>query len=146
MEIGAIAVAGAFGSSPAGAQSMAVNGSPGLLRITTAVAGSAPTTVTEATTQYSTNTLLIMNKSRITAVLNSPMPAGVTLTITLAAQTFATNLGEITLSTTAQSVVTDIPALSTASNLAITYRMSATSAAGVVGSSSRTVTLTILTQ
>lgn len=131
---------------PAAAQSMSVTGSPGSLAITTAVAGSAPTSVTESSTKYSTNTLLALSTSKITAQLNSPMPAGVTLTITLAAQPGATSMGEVTLSTTAQSVVTNIPTLATASDLAITYRLNATSAAGAIAASSRTVTLTIGSQ
>ncbi len=133
--IGAIAmVAGLAWSGAAKAQLplMSVTASPGSLTITTAVAGSSPTGVTEATTKYSTNTLAALGTSKITAQLSSAMPEGATLTITLAAQSGATSMGEVTLSTTAQALVMDIPTLSTASNLAITYRLSATSAAGVI--------------
>lgn len=146
--IGAVAVAIApMLGEAAQAQSMSVTGSPGSMAITTAIAGSAPIGVSETTSRYSTNTLLVvLNKCRISARLNSALPAGATLTIQLAAQSGATSLGEVTLSTTAQSVVTDIPALSSASNLVITYRLNATSAAGTISASSRTVTLTISTQ
>ncbi len=131
------------GAAKAQLPMMSVTASPGSLVITTAVAGSSPTSVTEATTKYSTNLLGALGTSKITAQLSSALPAGATITITLAAQSGATSMGEVTLSTTAQDVVRNIPILSTADNLAVTYRLSATSAAGVIASSSRTVTLTI---
>lgn len=122
---------------------MSVTASPGTLRITTAVAGSPPTDVTETTTKYSTNTMLALSTSKITARLDAPLPDGTSLSVRLAAQSGATSSGPVTLTTTNQTVVTGIPILATASNLQITYVLRATSAAGAIPSSSRTVTLTI---
>jgi hypothetical protein len=124
----------------AAAQTISVSGSPSALRITTAAAGSPPTAVSNSATTYSVTNVLLPRK--ITAKLNSDMPVGVTLTITLAAPPGATSLGAVTLTTTAQDVVQNI-GLGTFSNLAITYQLSATTAAGVVASASKTVTLTV---
>jgi hypothetical protein len=125
----------------AAAQTISVSGNPSALRVTTAVAGSSPTAVSNSATTYSVTNLLLLPK-KITAKLNSAMPAGVTLTITLAAPAGATSIGPVTLTTAAQDVVQNI-GLGTFSNLAITYQLSATTAAGVVASASKTVTLTV---
>jgi hypothetical protein len=125
----------------AAAQTISVSGNPSALRITTAIAGSPPTAVSNNATTYSVTNLLVLPK-KITAQLNSDMPAGVTLKITLAAPAGATSLGPVTLTTTAQDVVQNI-GVGTFSNLTITYQLSATTAAGVVAAASKTVTLTL---
>jgi hypothetical protein len=67
------------------------------------------------------------------------MPAGVTLTITLAASR-GVSAGAVTLSTVAQNVVTGVTARMFGQ--VITYTLSATAAAGVVPLQTRIVTLT----
>lgn len=133
-----VAVAGlAIGAREAGAQ-ISVSGSPATMKVTAAVAGAAPTAVSNASTTYS----LASNPAghfTITAHLNSAMPAGVTLTITLAANR-GSSAGAVTLSTVAQNVVTGITAREFGQ--VITYNLSATAAAGVVPLQTRTVTLT----
>ena len=71
------------------------------------------------------------------------MPSGTTLTANLAAPSGATSAGAVALSTKAADLVTGISTLN-ASGLAITYSLSATTAAGVVASTVKTVTLTIV--
>lgn len=110
------------------------------LIVNSATAGSAPNAVTDATTSYAITTNETNRK--ITGSLNSNMPAGVTLSATLAAPTGATSGGKLSLSTTAADLVTGISTLNQ-SGKTITYELSATSAAGVVPSASKTVTLTI---
>lgn len=133
-----VAVAGlAIGAREAGAQ-ISVSGSPATMKVTAAVAGAAPAAVSNAATTYT----LSSNPAghfTITASLNSPMPAGVTLTIDLAASR-GTSAGVVTLSTVAQSVVTGIT--KKMNGQLITYNLSATAAAGVVPLQTRTVTLT----
>ena len=128
-------------SQRAAAQSISVSGNPSAMVITTAAAGSSPTGVSNSATTYSVTNLTLFPK-KITAQLNSAMPAGVTLKITLAAPSGATSLGAVTLTTTPQDVVQNI-GLGTFSNLTITYQLSATTAAGVVAAASKTVTLTL---
>jgi hypothetical protein len=134
-----VAVAGlAFGARDARAQ-ISVSGSPAAMKVTAAVAGSAPTAVSNALTTYSLASNPPSGHYAVTASINSPMPAGVTLTITLAASK-GTSAGAVTLSTVAQNVVTTIT--NRMSSQTITYNLSATAAAGVVSSQTRRVTLT----
>jgi hypothetical protein len=114
------------------------SGSP-TLTISTATAGSAPTAATaSATYAVTTNE----TGQKITAEIDSDMPSGVGLSVSLAAPSGATSAGAVSLSTTAQDVVTGISTLN-ASGLGVSYTLTATSAAGVVPAGSRTVTYTI---
>ena len=70
------------------------------------------------------------------------MPANVTLSLT-AASASGSSAGEQTLSTTAADVVTGLTGVAE-SGQTLTYGLSATVAAGVVASASKTVTLTIV--
>ena len=126
-----------------GAQSLSVSGNPSLLRVTTAVAGSQPNAVSDGATTYTVTTPGPNRTYKITAQLNTPMPVGVTLTVTFAAPPGATSLGAVVLDNTARDVVTDIPR-NTNSTQSITYQVNAVVSAGVVPSSARTVTLTII--
>src|SRR5690349_5937430 len=69
-----------------GAQTMAVSGNPGLLRVSTAVAGSEPIAVSDAVTTFTVTTPAGggNQKWQVTMSLNANMPAGVTLTASLA--------------------------------------------------------------
>jgi hypothetical protein len=119
---------------------IAVSGSPATLTVSAATAGSSPTQVSDATTSYGITT----NESsrKITAAINTNMPAGITLTIDLVAPTGGTSAGDVSLSTVAADAVTGISTLAESSKM-IAYKLSATIAAGVVASASKTVTLTI---
>ena len=125
------------------AQTLAVSGSPGLLRVSNAVAGSQPIAVSNSSTTYTDTTPNANRLYNLTARLSAPMPAGVTLSGTFAAPTGATSLGAIALDATARNVVTGIPRRTDAT-LGITYQLSALANAGVVPNSSRTITLTIV--
>ena len=132
-----------LGTAPLSAQTIAVSGTPGLLRISTAVAGSQPVGVSNATTTYTVTTPQQNRTYRITARLDAPMPSGVTLAATLAAPPGSTSLGAVALDATNRDVVTGIRRNANTTR-GITYQLSATVAAGVVPLSSRTVTLTIV--
>ena len=118
---------------------IAVTGTPSLT-ITTAVAGSAPTSVTDATSSWAVTTN--QTGAKITASIPTIMPTGLTLSASLAAPAGATSAGFQALGTTAVDVVTVITKLAQGS-LAVSYKLDATAAAGVVASSSRVVTYTI---
>jgi hypothetical protein len=119
---------------------LAVSGNPGALAVSGATAGSDPSTATDSSTTFAVTT----NQSgqKITGAINTAMPSGTSLNLTLGAPSGATSAGAIALSTTTTNLVTGISTLAQASN-AITYNFAATAAAGQVSSTSRTVTLTL---
>ena len=110
------------------------------LTITTAVAGSAPTSVTDASASWAVTTN--QTGAKITASIPLAMPAGLTLSSSLAAPAAAASLGFAPLTTVAVDLVTGITKLGQGA-LAVTYKLDATAAAGVVTSSTRVVTYTI---
>jgi hypothetical protein len=118
---------------------IAFTGAPSLT-ITTAVAGAAPTSVTDATASWAVTTN--QTGAKITASIASNMPTGLTLSSSLAAPAGATSAGFLALSTTAVDLVTSITKLAQ-SSLGVSYQLDATAAAGVVTSASRLVTYTI---
>jgi hypothetical protein len=118
---------------------IAVTGAPSLV-INTAVAGSAPTSVTSAANTWSVTTN--QSTASITASIASAMPAGLTLSANLTAPAGATSTGLTALGAVAVNVVTGITKLNSAA-LGLTYQLDATAAAGVVSSSTRVVTYTI---
>ena len=117
---------------------IAFSGSPSLL-INTATAGSAPTSATaNASWAVTTN----QTGAKITASINSAMPAGLTLSVDLSAPGGATGAGSTALGTTSVDVVTGITKLAQGA-LGVAYTLDATPAAGVQSSTTRTVTYTI---
>lgn len=117
-----------------------VSGNPGPLVISTATAGSEPVAATDATTTYSVTTN--GTNKRITGSIDTAMPANTSLLVTLTAPTGGSGAGQVILSTTAQDLVTGISTLAE-SALPISYEFTADAAAGVVASSTKTVTLTV---
>jgi hypothetical protein len=119
-----------------------VSGSPAQMTVNTAPVGFTPSTVTDASSSYSTTTPGGTTHG-ITAQLDTPMPAGVTLTVTLAVSGTAASPGPVALNTTPQIVVTGLKQKINA--LPITYTLGATLAAGVVPLQTRQVTFTYIT-
>jgi hypothetical protein len=118
---------------------IAFTGTPSLT-ITTAVAGSAPTSVTDATAAWAVTTN--QTGAKITASIPSAMPTGLTLSVTLGAPTGGTSAGYLALGTVGVDLVTVITKIAQGS-LAVTYKLDATPLAGVVTSATRVVTYTI---
>jgi hypothetical protein len=110
------------------------------LTVTTAAAGAAPSSVTNATATWAVTTN--QSGAKITASIPSVMPAGVTLSSNLAAPLGATSAGFKALTTVATDLVTGITKVAQGAMM-VTYRLDATPAAGVVTAQSRTVTYTI---
>ena len=118
-----------------------ISGAPVPLVINSAVAGSAPTSVTASGGTYAVTT----NESnkKITASLDDPLPAGVRLEISLAAPQGAASAGEVALGVAASDLVTGISAVA-ASALPMTYRLSADATVHMAAPETRTVTFTIV--
>ena len=112
------------------------------MMISTAVAGSQPTAVSVAST-YQVQVKNVAGVKKITASLDASMPTNTTLTMTMAAPSGATSAGPVVMSTTTTDMVVNIAGINPASTQAITYAFSATVAAGVLTSQSRTITFTL---
>ena len=117
---------------------ISVAGSPSLV-INDATAGSGLTSASASGTYAITTN---ETNRKITAEMDSNMPTGVTLSVSLAAPTGGTSAGAVNLSTVAVDVVTGVSSVNE-SGLSITYGLSATVAAGVVPAGNKTVTYTI---
>jgi hypothetical protein len=118
---------------------IAFTGAPSLT-ITTAVAGSAPTSVTNALSTWAVTTN--QSTAKITANIPTVMPAGLTLSVNLAAPLGATSLAYQSLGTTAVDLVTGVTKVAQG-GMTVTYKLDATPAAGVIASATRVVTYTI---
>jgi hypothetical protein len=118
---------------------ISVSGTPSLT-INAASAGSAPTAA--STTGLTWAITSNQTGSKVTASINSAMPTGVTLSVTMGAPGGATSAGAKQLGTSAVDVVTGITKVM-ATGLSLGYSLDATAAAGVVTSTTRTVTFTI---
>jgi hypothetical protein len=132
-------MAGMSTYAPAG--NLKINGDPGPLIIVYGTAGFDPDPVTDATTSYDINDTV--DNMKIIGTLDAAMPPFTELRITLAAPTGAVSLGQVTLSTVAQDLVTGIDRHAMDFGLPISYEFAATVAAGVIPSSIRTVTVTL---
>ena len=118
---------------------IAFAGAPSLT-VSTAIAGAAPSSVTNATATWAVTTN--QSGAKITASIPSGMPPGLTLSASLAPPLGATSAGFQPLGTVAADLVTGITKVAQASML-VTYSLDATAAAGVIPSTSRVVTYTI---
>ena len=117
---------------------IAFAGTPSLV-VNTATAGSNPTSASDASSSWAVTTN--QSGAKVTASINTNMPAGLTLSVVLVAPAGSTSIGS-PLSTTAADLVTGITKLAQGA-LGVTYTLDATPAAGVVSSTTRTVTYTI---
>lgn len=117
---------------------LSVTGAPTLVA-NSAIAGSNLAQV-NATAAYAITTNGTNRK--ITASLDSNLPTGMTLRVSLAAPVGATSSGMVHLDATPRDVVTGITRRYQA-NLPIQYNLSADVTAGVVPAGNRTVTFTI---
>jgi hypothetical protein len=136
------------GTRAIGAQAISVSGNPGLLRISTAVAGTEPVAVSDAASTFTITTPAGggNQKWQVTMSLNANMPAGVTLTASLAVplNSQGTSNGAITLDVTPRAMLVNVKKGYTGT-ATTTYQLTATTAAGVIPLTSRTVTYTVTT-
>lgn len=136
------ATALAVATRPAAAQlTLGIGSSPPPLVVTTPIAGTAPASV-QGTASYTLVGVTLVPRN-MTMHLSAALPPGVTLRATVTAPLGAASAGEVELSTAPATVVSGLGTV-TLANFGITYRLSATLAAGVVPSTTRTVTLTLV--
>ena len=137
----------AVGSREAKAQpgltGLSVSGSPAPMIVSTAVAGSQPTAVVNTATTYDVTAKLQAGIKKIVGQIDAAMPFGTTLTINLTAVSGATSLGAVALDMTARDLEINVSKENRTTS-GITYTFTATVAAGVIPSQTRTVTLTLL--
>ena len=120
---------------------ISVTGTPNL-NISSAVAGQEPSEAIDSSSTFGVTTN--GTNKRITASIDTAMPAYVTLKVNVAAPSGSgTSQGDVTLTTSASDVVTGISHVAD-SNPAIIYKLSATVQAGVLATDTRTVTFTLL--
>ena len=111
------------------------------LTINSAVAGEQPDNATDSSSFYAITTN--STNKRITASIDTVMPAHVTLQINVAAPSESgVSKGYVILATSAADVVTGISHVAESNSL-ITYKLSATAQAGVISGATRTITLTL---
>jgi len=124
---------------------IAVSGNPGALTITDGTAGvDALTSASDNTTNYSI-TQNVANTVKITAHMDAALAAGYSLLLNLAS-TKGTSAGDVDISNaTSGSAVDMVTAINRGADAAqgITYTFSATASAGTLGSTTKTVTLTL---
>ena len=114
-----------------GAQVTVTPVSVGTMAIGVPAAGADVAPVTNSVGTYTVKTIRNDPNVRIQAVLATPLPAGMTLAVSLAAPTGAVSSGSVILNAvTPVDVVTAIPGKTTAIGLAITYRFDAPAASG----------------
>ena len=110
------------------------------LTVASELPGAAPSSVTDATATWAVTTN--QSGAKITASIPSIMPPGLTLSASLAPPAGATSAGFMSLGTVAIDLVSGITKIAQGA-MVVTYKLDATAAAGVVTSSSRSVTYTI---
>lgn len=120
---------------------ISITGTPGVMTISTATAGSDPDDVSDATTTYDIS--FDSGTRKITGQVDIAIPSNTTLNITLSPPAGATGQGAQSLTTAAKDLVTSISSGSY-SSLTITYNFSATATAGTFTTTNRLVTLTIV--
>jgi succinyl-CoA synthetase alpha subunit len=112
------------------------------MTVSGATAGFQPLTVTNNATTYTVSALLI-KPIKETDNINDNKPACENLTVILVAPSGATNNGRVALDNIARDVVTNITNAIPQSRT-VEYQLTATVSAGVVPTSTRTVTLTLV--
>ncbi len=138
----AVLLAGRAEGALAQATILTVAGTPTPFMITTAVAGSDPTAITNSLMTYFVKAKKPAGAQRIAAQLDSPMPPGTALTLQMSPSAGAISLGPVALDMAPRDIVVNIDK-DNGSTLGMTYVFSATAAAGVIPLQSRIVTFTM---
>jgi hypothetical protein len=118
-----------------------IDGAAVNLTINSATAGAQPDQVTDSTT-YDITTNCADNGKKLTAAIDTAMPANVTLRLNMTAPGGAVSAGAVVMTDSDADVVTGIDAVAQA-NINMTFTLDAMVGAHVVGSASKTLTLTL---
>ena len=138
-----IAGLGLHAYAQAGLTALSVSGPPASMVVTTSIAGNQPTTIVNTATTYSVTAKRVAGIKKIVVQLSAPMPPNTTLTVDLVPVTGSVSVGPVTLDMTARDLLVNISRENNTLS-SINYTFSATVAAGVVPSQTRTVTFTLL--
>ena len=139
----ALSLTGGATSAQAQFTILTVSGSPPTFVVSTAIAGSQPTSISSSLT-YFVKAKHPAGSQKITAQLDSPMPLGTTLSLSMVTPPSAVSMGTVSLDATPRDILISVDK-ENGSTYGMTYTFSATVAAGVVPSQSRLVTLTMST-
>jgi hypothetical protein len=112
----------------------------GTLTISVATPGGQPVP-SSSTGRYSVN--VVSGRVKITAQLDTPLPSGVTLTVTLTAPTGGISLGGVVLGTSSQDVVRYIP-IGEYPSLSLSLALNSSVSAGVVPYNTSHIVLTLV--
>src|SRR5207302_6694951 len=104
----AVLLAGCAGAAGAQFTILTVSGSPAPFNVTTAIAGSQPAAISNAVTTYFVKAKHPAGAQRIAAQIDTPMPTGTTLTLTMAPSPGATSLGPVALDMTARDIIVNL--------------------------------------
>lgn len=135
------ALTASFYFIPCHSDSFAISGNPGAFTFSSAIAGSQPAPQSNASTTYSVTTILVTRD--VLGSVSTSMPTGVTLAISLQAPIGGSSLGNVTMTTTPQTLVSSINILTIQGGLTITYTMTVTTAAAQGTNKTATVTYTL---
>jgi hypothetical protein len=113
---------------------------PSSLTVATATAGGQPD---GQSTSASYSVTVIGTRTKITAQLDSPLPQGVTLSVSFSAPAGAVSAGPVSLTTASRDVVRYIP-IGQYTGLSVTINLSASVSAGVVPFNASHVVLTLV--
>ncbi len=129
-------------SSGSTVETLTLSGNPLSLLVSTALAGLQPDAVLDQATTYDVS---VTQTSQIAVQLTSSLPSGLTLRVRMDAPAGAVSAGYVSLTTTAQDLVTSIPSGSY-SQLTVSYEISGTVSAGVVALNTVDVDFTLTAQ
>lgn len=118
------------------------SGNPSPMVINSAIPGQPPAAVTNNSTTYTINTATGSKKS-ILGSLSTPMPNGVTLMVALAAPRKGISQGLVNMTTTNNTLVSDIQNVQLTTGLQVTYQLSATVNAKQMTNQTATLTITL---
>jgi hypothetical protein len=121
-----------------------IDGSSVTLTVSGAAAGQSPATATAATT-YDITTNGGSDSKKLTAAIDTDMPADATLILDVTGPANGISEGPCTITSSPADVVTMIGSVAQ-SDIAMDFQLSAAPAAGAVSSGSRTLTLTLADQ
>ena len=123
-------------------ETLTLSGNPLSLVVSTAVAGLQPDAVLDQATTYDVS---VTQTTKIVAQLTSILPSGMTLRVRMDAPAGAVSAGYVSLTTTAQDLVTSISSGSY-SLLTVSYEISGLVSAGVVSLNTVDVDFTLIAQ
>jgi len=136
-----VALTTVTGRLSAQAGTLALTVPPGSLTVSTATPGSQPTANGDNQARYTVN--VTSGRMKISGQLDSPLPAGVTLSVQLAAPAGSTSLGSVALNSSSTQDLVRFISPGQTTGLQVTFVLTASVSAGAVNYSSIGIVLTL---